>query len=438
MRKWLSSLARKLNERNAAAQPGSDAPAATAALLVRLLLLSALFLAALALFAIGLHDDKLRLVWLLRSFGIGFAALAASFLCGAGLGFIFAIPKAAAQTTLTAPVKPKPDVSGTNPAVPGKEAATASDDSAVPKALGLSLFGSNSNLEKVSDWLTTVLVGISLTQFDTIVQRLDRAGFALSCAMSLGAPQTCSNEGVIGHAIIIFGAALGFMWLYLWTRRYLLAEWTRGIIEALDQERDALGERVTENARAAGNIGGRPRVAEGAAGAASVERAVPPAGVDQAVDVVAKLGARIEREESAAIPAPLRWSNIRTLLETPSSPRADDPWCDRFGGKALRDGYRVDAYVSPAETAPLTHAVRVAVRRPAGSTATTGRMFLHPSFPSVSVLVMFDASGVATLDLLAYGAFTVGVAVLDPSAPKAVLLELDMTQVDAPEDWKNR
>lgn len=425
--KWLSRLGELIGARNTPAQP--DAPAATAFALAGFLLLAVCFLAALLLFAIGV--DKVTFWALLRAFGIGFTALAASFLVGAGAGFIFAIPRAVT-----------PNASSASAALPqappiGAPASTGSaptDEKNVPRALSLSLFGSNSNLEKVSDWLTTILVGISLTQFDAITQRLDRAGFALSCSMALDGASNC-NDRVIGHAIIIFGAALGFLWLYLWTRRYLLGEWTRGVTEAFEVERQSFEKQVARNAELAGYVGGAKAGSAAdkfAAEQAPTTTAEAPGALDQ------RLITRVRLLENASTPTPLLWDNIQPALRVPATLRPDDPWWDRFGSRSLVDGYRVEAYVSPKPVRGLSHSVRITVSRPAGSTANTIRLFLHPTFPHLAPIVGFDASGKATLDLLAYGAFTVGVAVADPTASKPILLELDLTAVDAPSDWKAR
>lgn len=427
---WLGELMRA---RNVVPLDQPVAPAATAFLLAGFLLLAVCFLAALLLFAIGCWVGNVAFVALLRTFGVGFTALAASFLVGAGAGFIFAIPRAVTPSASSAGAGATP--LRTPPAAPSTDTATP-DDKNGPKALSLSLFGSNSNLEKVSDWLTTILVGISLTQFDAIMQRLDRAGFALSCAMSLDGATNCTDK-VIGHAIIIFGAALGFLWLYLWTRRYLLGEWTRGVTDALKVERDSLAGQVARNAELGGFVGGTK--AGQSAVAANVEEkgaAATPAEAEGALEQ--RLSTRIKSLENASTPTPLLWASIQPLLGVPSTPRPDDPWWGRFGGKSLADGYRVEAYVSPNRVRGLSHSVRITVSRPAGSTASSVRFFIHPTFPHLAPVVGFDASGKATLDLLAYGAFTVGVAVADPATSKPVLLECDLTEVDAPSDWKAR
>ncbi len=70
----------------------------------------------------------------------------------------------------------------------------------------------NTNLEAISDWLTKIIVGVSLVQADEIVERFDTLLINLARA---GYPRP-----VMGGTIIFFVAA-GFLSGYLWTRLVL-------------------------------------------------------------------------------------------------------------------------------------------------------------------------------------------------------------------------
>lgn len=107
----------------------------------------------------------------------------ASFATGGLLGLLFGVPR-----SLTAPAG-----EDGNPAGP------------------VSGIGANTNLEKISDWLTTAIVGIAIAQIDPI---LDRAGrlFALM-APSLGG---LTSSAAFAGAISVYFAVLGFLsgWLF--------------------------------------------------------------------------------------------------------------------------------------------------------------------------------------------------------------------------------
>jgi hypothetical protein len=114
------------------------------------------------------------------------AWLTAAFL----FGFIFGIPKVIAATTST-----------TNPAL--------NDPSEVP-APKLKV---NTNLEDISDWLTKVLVGASLTQIVKIPDAIGR------CAQFMSLPST--GEAISFNAgLLVYYSALGFLSGYILTRMF--------------------------------------------------------------------------------------------------------------------------------------------------------------------------------------------------------------------------
>jgi hypothetical protein len=118
------------------------------------------------------------------------AGATAAFAVGALLGFIFGVPRA---------------LSGT-----GRTSAVGSEPAYAP----------NTNLERVSEWLTGIIIGLTLVQFDAI-----RRHFVLSAtefADSLGHVHIFFSS-----ALLIFFSAAGFLLAYLWTRLRLLSDLTR-------------------------------------------------------------------------------------------------------------------------------------------------------------------------------------------------------------------
>jgi hypothetical protein len=118
-----------------------------------------------------------------------FSTGGACLISGAILGFLFAIPR-----------------SGT-----GKD----QHDANAPARN--SWYDDNTNLEEVSDWLTKIIVGLTLVQFNTLVKYLDQSATSVTRAFSLNA--TLNNQlYALSYGLIIFFVACGFALGYLWTR----------------------------------------------------------------------------------------------------------------------------------------------------------------------------------------------------------------------------
>jgi hypothetical protein len=120
---------------------------------------------------------------------VGIAAAAA----GAVFGFIFGIPR-----TLN------------NPADRAAVAATASQDRVTTHAV----MTANTNLERMSDWLTTLLIGATLVQIKDIAHWVSGLGEDL---LKTGA---IANDALVPVIVILF-FSLSFLGVYLITRLYL-------------------------------------------------------------------------------------------------------------------------------------------------------------------------------------------------------------------------
>jgi len=119
---------------------------------------------------------------------VGIAAAAA----GAVFGFIFGIPR-----TL-------------NPADRAAVAAAASQDGAATHAV----MTANTNLERISDWLTTLLIGA------TLVQIKDIAAWVAALGKDLLKTGAIANDSLVPVIVILF-FSLSFLGVYLITRLYL-------------------------------------------------------------------------------------------------------------------------------------------------------------------------------------------------------------------------
>ena len=121
--------------------------------------------------------------------GIGVLIFLASALCGAVVGFLFAVPRLL--------------------------------DNAPAEGAPKRLLGGNDKVSRVSDWLTTMLIGIGLTQLGNINDGLIGFRDFLEAHANLYGTAAAPNAGmlpVIGPLLLILGAVVGFLYLYLHTR----------------------------------------------------------------------------------------------------------------------------------------------------------------------------------------------------------------------------
>jgi hypothetical protein len=125
--------------------------------------------------------------------GMLLAYLAAATILGGGLGFLFGVPR-------TAAVEARPTRMGGN--------------------------RPNSNLEQISDWLTKVLVGATLTQVGRI------PGAATELFVALGSPLGVGDAGTaFAGAITVYGLVFGFCAAWITTR-----VWLERMLETIDAE----------------------------------------------------------------------------------------------------------------------------------------------------------------------------------------------------------
>jgi hypothetical protein len=142
---------------------------------------------------------------------------------GTGLGFLFAIPRV----------------------LQGRPPAAAATAAAPPSSI-LYEQRVNTNLEEISDWLTKIIIGMTLVQLNQIPSLLTR--LSTQVVKDLPPPTTTNAEAShlgYGIALIVSFFVLGFLFGYLVTRLYLqgaLARAERGLSEEgwLELERRAV------------------------------------------------------------------------------------------------------------------------------------------------------------------------------------------------------
>jgi hypothetical protein len=129
-----------------------------------------------------------------RTVALGLLVAVASCLVGAVLGFVFGIPRAVQE---------------------GASAERAAEvDAATRRRAG---YRANTNLERISDWLATIIVGVGLTELKEMPGHLK--SLAEFVAPGLGDSQAAT---VAAAVIVVYYTIGGFLLGYLWTRLYFL------------------------------------------------------------------------------------------------------------------------------------------------------------------------------------------------------------------------
>ena len=161
------------------------------------------------------------------AFGVGVVIGSSAFLIGGLVGFLFGIPRTVQSSA---------------------------------RSTGATQYQANTNLEQVSDWLTKIIVGISLVEIGRITPALAKLAEILKAPLG-GQP----SSAAFGVGVVIASALTGFFFFYLWTREEFLIELgllpsesnSEGMIRRTDSlRRWGLVRRVS---RSGGPAGGRPR-----------------------------------------------------------------------------------------------------------------------------------------------------------------------------------
>ena len=345
---------------------------------------------------ISLYSAGFMLLGLLCSFfmagkswpGVGILTVAAlsCIAVGAGLGFLFGIPKSAQSS--------EPIPRGTN------------DAGAFPTASPRD----NTNLEQISDWLVKIIIGASLVQLDRVKALLVHAASALDKCLAMhktseipSALLTLSQSGDgIGFCIffLVYFLAVGFLSGYLITRIWLPYVMLMSSLAMDSAIKAAVGQAKQQGARAALQF----------------------FGLSDASDLPA----------SKTNPAQ---GSQNTLADEVNA----DPNKGKFGGKAEVNGFKLSASVVKMVDIDEDY-FRVTLKVTTDGTRKLVQpmtFHLHPTF-NPSVVNVSPIGGQAVLDRAAWGAFTVGVEIKELEG-EPIKLELDLAELaGVPELFKSR
>lgn len=396
-------------------------------------------------------------------------AAGAALVVGGALGLLFGLPTAnttvittTAATSTSAPQSsvgtpaPSSGTPTTNPSAAQTETSSATGTTGAT-ATGPSFdsadigYRESTSLEQVADWLTKIIIGLTLTQYDSWEAKFERLATNLTNALFYG-PATSVTipppSPVPGGLLLAFYSIIGFIVSYLWMRRFFILE----MVSARREAREAMALRGVAAEQAANlRLQEERLLAEQAAQrraeqlelerqmeaarARGLAAATPEAAVTPTANVDALKGVFMKAQLLLS-PDSKGFSALTALVsELPEpAPQPDDPWRGKFGGQSSAGGATLEAIVSPTSN-PTLFKVDLVVRggRSHGP-GTKVIYFLHPTFglePRVSIL---GADGRAPLELYAWGAFTVGALLEDGTK-----LELNLaTLAGAPDLFRSR
>ncbi|HVF45742.1 MAG TPA: hypothetical protein VM936_22130 [Pyrinomonadaceae bacterium] len=144
--------------------------------------------------------------------GTSFIWALASATVGGGFGFLFGIPKILQSDRL-------PDESASNAVIGYRQQV-------------------NTNLTEISDWLTKIIVGLSLINLSKFPPYLTAMAQTLSASIEPASP---APHMAFAYALLVCFSILGFLFGYLYTRLYL-----QGAFSRADQEAASSTEKETE------------------------------------------------------------------------------------------------------------------------------------------------------------------------------------------------
>lgn len=319
------------------------------------------------------------------------AAIGAS-LTGSALGLLFGLPSVR-----------RIEIVGR----PGSDSQTVSGKTSLADG-----YSESTNLEQVADWLTKIIVGLTLTQYAQWQTQFNTLSSNLTGAM-LGSDADAKYM-VPGGAVVVAYFTLGFLVSYLLMRRYFIGEMVQGQKEAREK---AEAERK-ELAVAAD---------DGRLQTTSVMTSTPVA-IEKATQSIAAKAAAMAPVDAKKEAKGL----VEDLKKEADFP--DDPWRGKFGGSPTAGDVTLSATVTPLESSSTNFRINMLIHATPAYAGQSAMIYLHPTFGSDPCKVAFGPDGKGTLEVFGYGAFTVG-AILENGDK----LELNLaTLPDVPEAFRQR
>ncbi|MET3666265.1 pYEATS domain-containing protein [Caulobacter sp. 1776] len=269
-------------------------------------------------------------------------------------------------------------------------------------------FNDNTAMEQIADWLTKIIVGLSLANFGTFLTY----GWQVCVETSKAMTGVASSNPAIGGLTLAPAALIGFSISYIWIRRYLPGELANARLDMIERQRES--HEI---------ISGLMQIR--AADAAGDKQEQPGASKRDSTERLAEQIAQAAGDEG-----PFELVRPGTVM--------NDPWKGQFANSTVST--RSASLLASVKPIPgdknwFTVAIRVAPLKDASALAgMRARLYLHSSFKNPVREIVLNKNGAYALDLVAWGAFTIGLQL-----QTGELHELDLAELpDAPEVFRSR
>ncbi len=263
-------------------------------------------------------------------------------------------------------------------------------------------YADNTNLEEVSDWITKIIVGLTLVKFNTIIGWLNQSALSIQNVFTEGCGATHLNFYVFGYTIIIFYFFVGSGICYLWARTNLSIIFTK-----FKKEQEKLNAKQTaliSQIQAINNP--------------DLNLSTVTSGIN-----VVKSFENLSQESKSPT------ANFKSIVETTynAKPVIDksDLQRGKWGGLSIRKEIVLEASYIREESFFGLYKVNLKIRSLNIDKPLTGEVafFLHDTFPS-EIVYSHAENNLATISVVAYEAFVVGALLEDGTE-----LELDLNKV---------
>lgn len=260
-------------------------------------------------------------------------------------------------------------------------------------------YSDNTNLEEVSDWLTKIIVGLTLIKLNTIIAWLNQSAHAIAGVYACNSPHSQYAFYVFGYCIIIIYFLTGAGLFYVWARTNLSIIFTRSREEQLQEA----NVRLVKEVQALAN------------------------------DQLLKINENLDSQEQK--PSDDFRTKVERIYNSKPTYDKEDLQRARWGGLAQRNDRILEAVYDPTKSLPGLAAIKLRVRSTNAENPLNGEVafFLHDTFKA-EIQYTTAANGLAEIDLLVWEAFVAG-AYLEGGTE----LELDLNTVKGfPSDfyWK--
>lgn len=260
-------------------------------------------------------------------------------------------------------------------------------------------YSDNTNLEEVSDWLTKIIVGLTLIKLNTIIGWINQSATAIAGVYACNSPDNQYAFFVFGYCIIIIYFLAGAALFYVWARTNLSIIFTRSREEQLQAENTRLVKEVQTLAN------------------------------DQSLNSSKTIA--IENQ----IPSDEFRDKTERVYNSKLTYSKEDLQRARWGGHAQRNDRILEAVYDASKSFPGLASLKLKVRSTNAEKPLNGEVafFLHDTFKS-EIEYARATTGLAEIELLVWEAFVAGARLEDGTE-----LELDLNTVKGfPPDfyWK--